>query len=570
MLNSRMRITVFLLSIIVPFGVIGESGYEAWLRYPPIADNLRSQYKSLPEVVVTINETVVIESAKEELLRGLKGLLNIKLEPKTSLSTESSIILGTIDSIKALIPSSDLSKDLKVDGFKIKTVDINGKSNILVTAKNENGVLYGTFELLKKIALHQKIDSLDETSNPYQPIRYTNEWDNLDGSIERGYGGRSLFFDHNNIVSNLSRVNDYARLLASLGINGCTVNNVNSNTRIIETEFLPQLKRLAQVFSRWGVRISISIDFSSPKIFGLQTFDPLNSEVINWWKNKTNEIYSYVPDLAGYLLKADSEGRKGPSLYNRTHAEAANCLARALKPHNGLIFYRGFVYHMLDWHNWKADRAIAAYNNFVKLNGEFDDNAIIQIKYGPIDFQVREPVSPLFGALNKTNVVIELQVTQEYLGQQRHVVFEANMWKKTLDFDLRVNNMSTSVKSIVSGKLFNRTFGGFVAVVNVGLDQNWLANDLSMSNLYAFGRMAWNPDLSTQQIIDDWTRLTFSHDKQVVETIGKIQMDSWLVYENYTGPLGVGTLTDVNIHYGPGIESHEHNGFGQWHRADHL
>jgi len=565
---------LYLILIILPFRTsVAESGYDAWLRYPSIADQLRSLYKDLPQVVVTIKPTLLIESAQEELLRGLNGLLDKKLEHKTSLSNETAIILSTIDSIQSLIQLKDLPKDLKPDGFIIRSLEINGKSSILVTAKSDVGVLYGTFELLKKIGLHQKIDNLNETQNPYSPIRYTNEWDNLDGSIERGYSGRSIFFDGGNVVSNLSRANDYARLLASLGINGCTVNNVNANTRIITAEFLSQLKRLAQVFRRWGIKIAISVEFTSPQTLGkLQTFDPLNNEVIEWWNKKANEIYSYVPDLAGFVLKADSEGRLGPSAYNRTHADAANVLARALKPHNGVVFYRGFVYdHHMDWRNLKNDRARASYDNFAQLDGKFDENAIIQIKHGPIDFQVREPVSPIFGALNKTNVVIEFQVTQEYLGQQRHVVFEANMWKQVLDFDMKVNNDSTSVKSLVSGNLYNRPFGGFVAVINVGLDQNWLGHDLAMANLYAFGRLAWNPDLNPEEIVDEWTKLTFNDNFEVVKTVKNILLNSWLVYENYTGPLGVGTLTDIiGIHYGPGIESSEYNGWGQWHRADQF
>jgi alpha-glucuronidase len=283
-----------------------------------------------------------------------------------------------------------------------------------------------------------------------------------------------------------------------------------------------------------------------------------------------DEIYRAIPDLGGFLLKADSEGRVGPSTYGRTHADAANVIARALKPHGGVLVYRGFVYdHHMDWRNLKNDRARAAYDNFARLDGKFDDNALVQIKYGPIDFQVREPVSPLIGALKATNETLEFQVTQEYTGQQRHLCFLLPMWKEILDFDLHAADRPTPVKEIVSGKTFHRPLGGFVAVTNVGRDQNWLGHDLAMANLYAFGRIAWNADLTAQRIVEEWTRLTFGSDPRVVDTISKMQLESWSVYEKYTGPLGVGGLTDIiGVHYGPGIESSERNGWGQWHRAD--
>jgi alpha-glucuronidase len=281
-------------------------------------------------------------------------------------------------------------------------------------------------------------------------------------------------------------------------------------------------------------------------------------------------IYRLIPDFGGVVVKADSEGRLGPSTYGRTPADAANVIARALKPHGGVVFYRAFVYnHHLDWTNPKNDRAKAAYDNFHPLDGKFDDNVVIQIKYGPIDFQVREPVSPLFGGLQKTNEAIELQITQEYTGQQRHLCFLAPMWKDVLDFDLHVNDADTPVKDLVNGKAFHRPTGGYVGVANVGMD-NWLGNPLAMANLYAFGRLAWDPDLSAKGVVDEWTRLTFGNDPIAVRSITDMQLSSWHIYESYTGPLGAGTLTDIlGSHYGPGPESSERNGWGQWHRANH-
>ena len=270
------------------------------------------------------------------------------------------------------------------------------------------------------------------------------------------------------------------------------------------------------------------------------------------------------------MLKADSEGRLGPSAYNRTHADAANVIARPLAAHGGVLFYRGFVYNnKMDWRDLKNDRARAAVDNFKALDGSFDANVILQIKHGPIDFQVREPASPLFGTLRQTNQAIELQITQEYLGQQRHLVYLPPMWKQVLDFDMQVNGPGTPVKDLVAGKTFNRPLGGFVGVSNVGRDRNWLGHHLAMSNLYGFGRLAWNPDLTSEAIADEWTKLTFGSDPKVVSTITSLLSDSWPAYENYSGNLGIGTLTDIlGVHFGPGVESSERNGWGQWHRAD--
>ena len=447
---------------------------------------------------------------------------------------------------------------LKPDGYSLK---MDG-GKIVITGSNDRGVLYGAFALLRKVALSESLINLDQKSEPRVPVRWVNHWDNLDGTIERGYGGRSIFWDNGTARADLTRVRDYGRMLASLGINGCSINNVNVNSRILAADFLPEIVRIADTLRPWGVRTVLSVDFGSPqKVGGLDTFDPLDPKVIAWWKAKTDEIYRAVPDLGGFIIKADSEGRVGPSAYGRTHADAANVVARALKPHGGMIFYRGFVYdNKMDWRNLKNDRARAADDNFRSLDGRFDDNVVIQIKNGPIDFQVREPASPLFGTLAKTQQAIELQITQEYMGQARHMVFLVPMWKETLDFDLRVNNRVAPVKSRVKA---------IVGVSNVGLDENWFGNHLSQANLYGFGRLAWNPDLSAREIAEEWTKLTFGNDPQVVKAISDLQLTSWRTYENYTGPLGLQTLTDiVGNHYGVAVEASERNGWGQWHRAD--
>jgi alpha-glucuronidase len=501
----------------------------------------------------------------------VRGLLGRTLRVATSLPDENAIVIGKTGSITSLFPGRMPSMDLSLDGFCLKALKVDGKTDLMIAASNDRGVLYGVFALLRKIAMRQPVDGLNETQNPYAPVRMLDHWDNLDGTIERGYAGPSIFFHKGDVAGDLSRVRDYARLMASIGINSCSINNVNANPRVITTDFLPQLARVAEAFRPWGIRLFVSIDFSSPqRIGGLDTFDPLDARVAGFWGDKVDEIYGVIPDFGGFVLKADSEGRLGPSAYHRSHADAANVIARPLARHGGLIFYRGFVYdHHMDWRNLKNDRAAAAYSNFKELDGNFLDNVVLQIKHGPIDFQVREPASPLFGALEKTNQAIELQVTQEYTGQQRHLVCLVPMWKEMLDFDMQARGSGTPVKQLVAGHTFSRPVGGFVAVANVGADSNWLGHHLAMANLYGFGRLAWAPDLSSKSIVDEWTRLTFGDDPVVVKTIVDMELRSWPAYESYTGPLGAGTLTDIiGVHYGPAIESSEHNGWGQWHRAD--
>jgi alpha-glucuronidase len=498
-------------------------------------------------------------------------MLGRTLRVESRVPAEGAIVLGTLTMIRHAAPQFRLAADLPADGYWLKTVRVDGTRYTIITAENDRGVLYGAFALLRKIALGEALADIDEKHSPYAPVRWVNQWDKLDGTIERGYGDRSIFWDKGRVREDLSRVSDYARLLASLGISGCAINNVNADPRLLTSEFKPQVARIAQAFRPWGVRVALAVDFGSPKtIGGLDTFDPLDPRVAAWWKATADELYAEIPDLGGFVLKADSEGRVGPSAYGRTHAEAANVLARALKPHGGLLFYRGFVYdHHMDWRNLKNDRARAAYDNFHPLDGRFDDNVVIQIKNGPIDFQVREPASPLFGALEQTNQAIELQITQEYTGQARHLVFLVPMWKETLDFDLHAQGAGTPVKALVAGKTFHRPVGGFVGVANVGLDENWAGNHLSQANLYGFGRLAWNPDISAQQIAAEWTRLTFGANPEVLKTITAMLLKSWLAYENYTGPLGLQTLTDITgNHYGVAVEASERNGWGQWHRAD--
>ena len=564
MRRAALSLSVFLTLLV---SVSAETGAEAWLRYAPLSPEVRKTYEPLPCQIVTLGDSPVLKSAREELARGMGQMLGANPEHHAA----SAIVMGTFDQVHRLVPHLKPPATLIPDGYWLKATPIRGAPSFVITAANDRGVLYGVFALLSKIARGENISNVDELQQPFAPVRWVNQWDNLDGSVERGYGGRSIFFADGKVRDDLSRAGEYARLLASVGINGCTVNNVNAAPGVLAPDFIPQLRRVADAFRPWGVQLALSVDLSSPKVIGgLDTFDPLDPRVAEWWRKKADEIYSQIPDFGGIVVKADSEGRSGPSAYKRTHADAANVIARALKPHGGIVFYRAFVYnHHLDWHDLKNDRAKAAYENFHPLDGAFDDNAIVQIKNGPIDFQVREPASPLFAGLRRTNESIELQITQEYTGQQKQLCFLVPMWKEVLDFDMRVDERSTPVKDLVAGRVFHRPLGGFAGVANVGLDANWLGSPLAMANLYGFGRLAWNPNLTSETISDEWTRLTFGNDPLVLQTINQLQLESWHVYEDYTGPLGAGTLTNITgNHYDPAPMSSEENGWGQWHRAD--
>jgi alpha-glucuronidase len=555
-----------------PAAAAAETGAEAWLRYSASSPQAAKHYQSLSEKVIVFGDGLVLKTAQQELIQGVSQMLGKTLHPSTPPPLQDAIILGTLADLHKFFATLHPSRDLKADGYWLKSTNIHGSESLLITAATDRGVLYGVFALLRKIALAESINDIDEIQQPSAPVRWVNQWDNLDGRIERGYGGSSIFFADGNVRSDLTRAGQYARLLASIGINGCTINNVNASPGVLEGSFIAQVSRIADAFRPWGVQLSLSVDLSSPEVVGgLDTFDPLDPRVAEWWRRKVDEIYRSIPDFGGFVVKADSEGRLGPSTYGRTPADAANVIARALKPHGGLVFYRAFVYdHHLDWRNLKNDRAKAAYDNFHPLDGAFDANVIVQIKNGPIDFQVREPASPLLAGLRRTNEAIELQITQEYTGQQRQLCFLVPMWKEVLDFDMRVDGKATPVKDIVAGRVFRRPLGGFVGVANVGMDASWLGSPLAMANLYGFGRLAWNPGISAEKIVDDWTRLTFGDDPLVAKTISFLQLSSWHVYESYTGPLGAGTLTNIlGNHYDPGPESSEENGWGQWHRADH-
>ena len=565
------------LAVMLPARLLAEDGSAAWLRYSPIQHAER--YQALPSRIVVLGHTATDRAAADELQKGLSSMLGrpfiiLSAPESRALSEKNVILLDSGSATRRKLATSE-REALQREQYRIIFYEDPAQARLAILGGSPQAELYGAFHLLEEINTEQAIPA-NETQSPSAPIRWTDEWDNLDGTIERGYAGRSIFFDGGHVRQDLNRAGQYARLLASVGINGCNVNNVNADLDLLTSEHLRGLSRIADAFRPYGVKLALSVDLTSPQTVGdLPTFDPLDPTVAAWWKRKVDEIYKLMPDFGGFTVKADSEGRKGPSQYGRTPADAANVLARALAPHHGVVLYRGFIYNNhLDWRDPKADRARAGVDNFVRYDGQFEPNVIIQIKEGPIDFQAREPVSPLFAALRHTNVAIEVQTSQEYTGQQRHMVWLPSMWKWVLDTDLRADGRSTPVKAIVEGKCFPLAKrkprpGGFVSVTNVGLEANWLHHPMAMANLYGFGKLAWNPDQPLEQIADSWTRLTWGADPQVDETIASLLMQSWKIYEGYTGPNGMGTLTNIlGYHFGPGIESAERNGWGQWFRGE--
>jgi alpha-glucuronidase len=570
----RKRIDLFasLAGVLVLAGglaVHAQTAEQAWLRY----DGSHSRI-FVPLKVRALGAGTLEKSGVQELQRSLPSISGVGMTARARSTFGGETIIGTVEEVHKAYPELPVPADLEPEGYWIYWSGATGDQTLIVAGADQVGILYGVFALLRLPARGEAFNLHDYPlrEHPDLPIRWVDEWDNPDGTIERGYAGRSIFFEGGNVREDLAAVREYARLLASVGINGCNINNVNADPQLIDSGHLKQIARIADAMRPWGVRLALSVALASPqKIGGLTTYDPADPAVKAWWTAKVNEIYSLIPDFAGFTVKADSEGQPGPASFGRTPADAANTLAAALAPHGGVVLYRAFVYnHHLDWRDPKADRARAAFDIFQPLDGAFAPNVVVQTKEGPIDFQAQEPISPIFTGLRQTSQAMEIQVTQEYTGQQRHLVYLAPMWKWVLDFDLRAGNRSTPVKEIIAGKAFHRPLGGMVAVAGVGRD-GWLGSPLALVNLYAFGRLAWNPDLTAEQIAAEWTRQSISNEPAVVSTVTKMLMQSWPAYVNYTGPLGMQTLTDITgSHYGPNIESSEGNGWGQWHRADHL
>jgi alpha-glucuronidase len=465
-----------------------------------------------------------------------------------------------------------IAKDVSIsaEGYNIK-----GNANgIDLGASDANGVLYGVFAILRQIACGKRADEVAETASPSNPLRMMNHWDNMDGSIERGYSGNSFFFENEEIIIN-DRTRDYARFMASIGINGIVINNVNvkgAASYLITDRYFDKVKELSDIFEGYGIKLYMSLNFASPiEIGGMDTCDPLDKSVISWWEKKIKEVYDNLPHLGGFLVKADSEGRPGPFTYGRTQADGANMLADVIAPYGGIIIWRCFVYNCTqDWRDTKTDRARAGYDYFKDLDGAYHGNVILQIKNGPMDFQIREPVSPLLGGLTKTNQMLEVQAAQEYTGHQIDLCYLIPLFKEVLDFHTHCNEEKDTVADVVSGRTMGNNLGGMAAVINTGNDMNWTGDDLAAANTYGFGRLSFNTELTAEEIAREWIRQTLNLPKKEEDILCSMLLRSREIYERYTSPLGIGWMVTPNGHYGPSVDGYEYSRWGTYHRADHL
>lgn len=529
---------------------------QAWLRYDHLDRGINQEFFAF----VSTQETgTIIDNALAELKRAAKGLFGKEPAFSTEPGTNPGIVLQLVS-----------DERLQNDGYHL----IHQQNQMFVLANTAAGILYGTFGLLRQAACAEELSGIDEISVPDMKLRMINHWDNTDGTIERGYSGNSFFYENGQIIIN-ERTRDYARLVASVGLNAAVINNVNVKneaTWFITEEYLPEIARMAELLEGYGIRLYLSLNYAACMEIGkLETADPLASEVIEWWQEQMALVYRYVPNLGGFLVKADSEGRPGPFTYGRNQAQGANMLAAAIAPYHGTIIWRCFVYNcQQDWRDQKTDRARAAYDYFYDLDGEFRDNVILQIKNGPIDFQVREPFMPLFGQLKKTNHLMEVQIAQEYTGQQIDICYLIPWFQELLKTRTYCGDEQDTIKDLLAGRCCNQTGQGLAAVSNTGADANWTGHDLAAANFYGFGRLAWNSQATAEEIAGEWIKQTFSNVPEVVAKIQTIQMMSWPAYEKYTAPLGVGMMVTPHYHYGPNIDGYEYSRWGTYHRADHL
>ena len=511
-----------------------EDGYRLWLRYDRLTDAARraADVAVLGDIILATpagTDSATIAAARNELATGLTGLLGAT-PPVTLEHTAPDAALGD-------------------EGYRLAAKSHNGTRTVVITANHDVGVLYGAFALLRRIQTGGPLDSLNVVSVPKIQLRLLDHWDNLDRTIERGYAGFSLWEWFVLPDSVNPRYRDYARANASIGINGAVLNNVNADALILTAPWLRKVAALAEVFRPYGIRVYLSARFSAPiEIGGLKTADPLDPAVAQWWKTKADEIYQLIPDFGGFLVKANSEGQPGPQDYGRTHADGANVLADALAPHGGIVMWRAFVY---DQHA-PDDRAKQAYNEFKPLDGRFRPNVLVQIKNGPIDFQPREPVHPLFGALPHTPEMLELQITQEYLGQGTDLAFLAPLYRECLQTDTFAKGPGSTVARIVDGSLDHRPLTGIAGVANTGDDRDWCGHPLAAANWYAFGRLAWDHDLGSAAIADEWTRMSFGNDPRVVAPVTAMLLASREAVVDYMTPLGLHHLMATGHHYGPG------------------
>jgi alpha-glucuronidase len=548
-----------LLALAAASGARAEDGYELWLRYRLVSSpTLLEGYRASLSRLLLPGDSPTLRAAREELRRGLGGLLgkeivvvsgfNVSAVPGTGAN--GVLVAGTKAScpeIAALGLDAELAS-LGREGFLLRSTTVRGTPVMLIAANTDIGVLYGAFALLRQLQTQRSID-IDYPMAPRIKHRVLDHWDNLDRTVERGYAGFSLWDWHKLPDYRDPRYTDYARANASIGINATVLTNVNADATSLTPEYLAKAEALADVFRPYGIRVYLTARFSAPiEIGGLPTADPLDPEVAAWWRRKADEIYRLIPDFGGFLVKANSEGQPGPQDYGRSHADGANMLADALSPHGGIVMWRAFVYS----HEVPEDRAKQAYDEFHPLDGAFRPNVLVQAKNGPIDFQPREPFHPLFGAMPKTPLMLELQITQEYLGFATHLVFLAPLFEETLRADTYAKGPGSLVAKVVDGSLDGHELTGIAGVANTGTDRNWCGSVFACANWYAFGRLAWDHTTPSERIADEWLRMTFTNDPAFVEPVTQMMLRSREATVDYMTPLGLVHLMARNHHHGPG------------------
>jgi alpha-glucuronidase len=526
---------------------LAEDGYDLWLRYRPVEAASRAPYLAVARTLVGGASSPTLDVARDELVRGLSGLLG-RPQATGTAAREGALLYGTP-------ASSPLIAALKLDltaagdeGYVIRSETVDGAKVTVIAANSDKGVLYGAFAYLRLIQTRQPVAALAIASAPKVKIRVLNHWDNLNRDSERGYAGLSLW-NWSQLPQIDPRMIDYARANASLGINGAVLNNVNADLRIYQQTYLEKVAALAAAFRPYGIKVYLSILSSAPiQVGGLKTADPLDPQVAQWWKDHADRIYKLIPDFGGFLVKANSEGMPGPGDYGRTQAEGAHVMAQAVKPHGGIVMWRAFVYSPEN----RDDRAKQAHAEFVPIDGKFDDNVLVQIKNGPLDFQPREPISPLFGALPNTNAMLEVQITKEYLGFATHLVYLGPLYEEALKTDTQAKGPGSTVARIIDGQLFNHGLTGMAGVANTGTAENWSGSIFNQANWYVFGRLAWDPEGSARDIAKEWTRQTFSNNNATVASIVGMMMNSRQTVVDYMMPLGLNMIFGNGTHYGPG------------------
>jgi alpha-glucuronidase len=535
-----------LLSLAGP--AAAEDGYDLWLRYPPVAQAAHEQYgRHAAGIVAPSGSSATVELAVDELRRGLGGLLSTSVTV-TKKVERGSIVLGTPANSSLVrelgLPLAQLGRD----GFVIRSLQLDDNPVIVIAANRDLGLLYGAFALLRRVQTGAPLTELNEVAAPAIELRLVNHWDNLDRTVERGYAGQSIWDWWRLPDFRDPRYRDYARANASVGLNGTVLNNVNANAMSLTARYLDKAAALADVFRPWGIRVYLSARFTAPIELGrLDTADPLDPAVRAWWRDKADEIYAAIPDFGGFLVKANSEGQPGPQDYGRSHTDGANMLAAALEPHGGVVMWRAFVYDQDD----PEDRARQAFSEFKPLDGDFAANVILQVKNGPIDFQPREPFHPLFGAMPETPVMMEFQITKEYLGFSTHLVYLGALFEEVLRADTYAEGEGSTVARVIDGTLYDYAVTGIAGVLNIGTDRDWSGSSFDQANWYAFGRLAWDPGLSSRAIAEEWLRMTFSTDPGFVAPALDIMMRSREAVVNYMTPLGLAHLMGTGHHYGP-------------------